>query len=77
MISTLPFKSLESLRHFLVFEGKPHFFLMKLIEIDQKYGVDVVNVVNYYYSSMGYLNIAQKVRKFVFGRLCCNNASRQ
>jgi hypothetical protein len=46
---TLPLKSLGSLRNVLVFDRKAHFFRpLKSHQIDQKYCVDIVNVVNDY-----------------------------
>jgi hypothetical protein len=48
-IYTLPFKSLGSLKNVLVFERKALFVHFK-ITFDQKYTVDIVNVVNGYCS---------------------------
>ena len=45
--SILSFKSLGSLRNVLAFERKAHFLSIKII--DQKYSVDIVNVVNDYW----------------------------
>ena len=49
LLYTLPFKSLGSLRNVLAFEREAHFFCpLKKHQIDQKYSVDIVYVVNDY-----------------------------
>ena len=47
---TLLFKSLGSLRNVSVFERKGPFWSIKIHQINQKYSVDIVNVVNDYCS---------------------------